>query len=63
MDRSHDHKEYIEMMRKVPPEDRLKKSFELTELARKLFLAGIKNRFPDVLPNRYSCSRIELLLE
>jgi hypothetical protein len=39
------------MMREIPPEDRLKKSFELTELTKELFLAGLKNRFPE-LPDR-----------
>jgi len=34
------------MMRKLSPEDRLKKSFELTELTKMLFIAGLKNRFP-----------------
>jgi hypothetical protein len=48
MNKSPDHKEYIKMMRKMYPEDRLRKSFEMTELSRKLFLAGLKNRFPNL---------------
>lgn len=48
MKKGPDHKEYIKMMRKVSPEDRLKKSFELTELTKNLFMAGLKNRFPDL---------------
>ena len=51
MKKSPDHKEYVRMMRKISPEDRLKKSFELTKLTRSLFLAGLKNRFPE-LPDR-----------
>ena len=39
MNKSPDHKEYIKMMRKLYPEDRLKKSFELTELTKYLFIA------------------------
>ena len=46
MKKSPDHKEYIKMMRRLSPQDRLKKSFELTELTKSLFLAGIKKRFP-----------------
>jgi hypothetical protein len=51
MKKSPDHKEYIRMMRKMSPEDRLRKAFELTELTKNLFLAGLKNRFPD-LPDK-----------
>ncbi|MEE8324764.1 MAG: hypothetical protein V3R31_03840 [Candidatus Humimicrobiaceae bacterium] len=43
-----DHKEYIKIMRKISPEDRLRKSFELNELTKKLFLTGLKNRFPEL---------------
>ena len=46
MNKSPDHREYIKMMRKLSPEDRLRKSFELTELTKRLFMAGLKNRFP-----------------
>ena len=45
---STDHKEYIKIMRKMSPEDRLRKCFELNELTKGLFLAGLKNRFPDL---------------
>lgn len=48
MNKSPDHKEYIKMLRNMSPEDRLRKSFELTELTKNLFLAGLKNRFPDL---------------
>jgi hypothetical protein len=46
MDRSADYKEYINMMRKLSSEERLKKSFELTKLTKKLFIKGLENRFP-----------------
>jgi hypothetical protein len=48
MNKSPDHIEYIRLMRKIPPEDKLKKSFELTELTKNLFLAGLKKRFPEL---------------
>jgi hypothetical protein len=51
MDKSPDHKEYIRMMRKMSPEDRLRKAFELTELTKDLFMAGLRHRFPD-LPDK-----------
>lgn len=42
-----DHKEYIKIMRRIAPEDRLRKCFELNELTKGLFMARLKNRFPD----------------
>lgn len=45
MKKSPDHKEYIRMMRRLSPQDRLMKSFELTELTKNLFLTGIKKVF------------------
>jgi len=41
------HKEYIKILRKMTPEQRLMKSFELTEFANLLFLTGLRNRFPE----------------
>lgn len=38
---------YIEILRKMTPEQRLKKAFELSEFTRKLFIQGIRKRFPD----------------
>jgi len=43
---SHNHKMYIEILSKMTPEQRLNKCFELTELAKNLFLNGLKKRFP-----------------
>ena len=40
-------KEYLEIIRNMPPENRLRKCFELNELTKQLFLTGLKNRFPD----------------
>ncbi|MBA7646024.1 hypothetical protein ES703_53785 [subsurface metagenome] len=42
------HREYIKIIRKLTPEERLKKCFELNELTKQLFLTGLKNRFPDL---------------
>lgn len=41
------HARYLEVLRSMTPEQRLKKAFELTELSRKLFLTGLRQRFPD----------------
>jgi hypothetical protein len=42
------HRMHIEALRRMTPEQRLKKAFELTELTRRLFLHGLRKRFPDM---------------
>jgi hypothetical protein len=42
-----DRKAYIKIIRKMSPEDRLKKCFELNELTKQLFLTGLRSKFPD----------------
>lgn len=41
------HARYIETLRRMTPEQRLMKAFELTEFARSLFVAGLRSRYPD----------------
>ncbi|MBI4331207.1 MAG: hypothetical protein HY673_08000 [Chloroflexi bacterium] len=41
------HKLYLEILRKMTPEQRLLKAFELTEFSRQLFLDGLRSRFPE----------------
>jgi hypothetical protein len=38
---------YLEALRRQSPEQRLLKAFELTDLSRELFRAGLRKRFPD----------------
>jgi hypothetical protein len=40
------HQIYLEALRRLTPEQRLLKAFELTDLSRELFRAGLKQRFP-----------------
>jgi len=42
------HKIYIQVLRRMPPEKRLMKAFELSEFARQLFIHGLRKRFPDL---------------
>ena len=42
------HKIYIETLRRMTPEERLLKAFELSEFGKELFLAGLRRRFPDL---------------
>lgn len=44
------HRMYVETLRRMTPEQRLLKSFELTELTRELLRAGIRERFPEAGP-------------
>jgi hypothetical protein len=39
---------YLQTLRRMTPEQRLLKAFELSALARDLFLHGLRRRFPDV---------------
>jgi len=42
------HKLYIEALRRMSPEQRLLKAFELSQFSRDLFLHGLRKRFPDL---------------
>ena len=41
------HQLYLEALRRMTPEQRLLKAFELTELSRQLLRAGVRRRFPE----------------
>lgn len=41
------HKLYIAALRKMTPEQRLLKAFELSEFSKQLFLHGLRKRFPE----------------
>jgi hypothetical protein len=53
------HKIYIQALRKMSPEKRLMKAFELSEFARQLFTHGLRKRFPDLEESAFK----KLLLE
>jgi len=40
------HKLYIQALRRMSPEARLLKSFELSQFTRELFIHGLRKRFP-----------------
>lgn len=42
------HRLYIAALRRMTPEARLLKAFELTEFTRELFVHGLRKRFPHV---------------
>jgi len=39
--------QYLEVLRRMTPEQRLLKAMELSELGKQLFLHGLRRRFPD----------------
>ncbi len=40
-------KRYIEVLRQMTPEQRLAKAMELSDLGKRLFLHGLRRRFPE----------------
>jgi hypothetical protein len=42
------HRHYIEVLRRMTPEQRLAKAFELSEMTKRLFREGLRERFPDL---------------
>jgi hypothetical protein len=41
------HRAYLRSLRRLAPEQRLLKAFELTDLSRRLFRDGLRARFPE----------------
>lgn len=42
------HRIYLDVLRRMTAEERLLKAFELTESTRQLFLAGLRQRHPEL---------------
>ena len=42
------HEIYIGALRRLTPAERLEKAFELSEFTRRLFIHGLRRRFPDL---------------
>lgn len=47
------HRQYMEVLRKMSPAERLLKAFELSEFAKQLFIHGLKRRFPDATEDEF----------
>jgi hypothetical protein len=54
---------YFEVLRSMSPTDRLMKAFELTEMTRTLFRAGLKRRFADKSENELHDIYVKELLK
>ncbi len=55
------HKEYIKILRKMTPEQRLSKALELSETARSLFRAGLRQGFPELSDDEFHRLYLERL--
>jgi hypothetical protein len=53
------HERYIQVLRRLTPEQRLLKAFELSAFAKALFVEGLRRRFPDLPEEEFK----RLLLE
>jgi DNA-binding PadR family transcriptional regulator len=51
------HARYLEILRRMTPEQRLRKAFELSEMGRELFRQGLSQRHPEL-----SSDDLEVLL-
>jgi hypothetical protein len=59
--RSSAHKIYIQVLRKMSPEKRLLKAFELSEFANQLFIHGLHKRFPNLPDEEFKKILLERL--
>ena len=55
------HRLYIETLRRMTPEQRLLKAFELTDFSRGLFRQGLRRRFPDLSEDDFQRLYLERL--
>ena len=53
------HQLYIQILRRMTPEQRLMKAFELSAMAKELFVHGLRRRFPQLGEEEFK----KLLLE
>jgi len=55
------HKIYIQVLRRMSPEKRLLKAFELSEFATELFIHGLRKRFPNLQEEEFKKIFLERL--
>jgi hypothetical protein len=47
------HKAYLRILRRMSPEQRLRKALELSEFSKQLFMHGLRRRFPDLTEDEF----------
>lgn len=55
------HKIYIRVLRRMSPESRLLKAFELSEFANQLFIQGLHSRYPELSEEKFKKILLERL--
>ena len=55
------HRAYLEVLRRMTPEQRIAKAFELSEMTRTLFRQGLRERFPDLPEDQFRALYLERL--
>ncbi|MEE8585971.1 MAG: hypothetical protein V3T83_14090 [Acidobacteriota bacterium] len=55
------HRIYIETLRRLSPEQKLAKAFELSDMSRRLFREGLRRRFPDLSDDEFQRLYLERL--
>jgi hypothetical protein len=48
------HRLYIEILRRMTPEKRLLKAFELSSFANQLFVHGLRKKYPDISAAKFT---------
>ena len=52
--KAQNHGLYIVILRRMTPEQRLRKAFELSEFSKQLFIHGLRRRFPEAGDEEFS---------
>ena len=55
------HQRYIEVLRRLSPEERLMQAFELSAFTRALFVHGLRRRFPHLSEEEFRRKLLERL--
>ena len=55
------HRAYLEVLRRMTPEKRLLKAFELSDMTKDLFRQGLRERFPDMPEEQFQALYLERL--
>jgi hypothetical protein len=56
-----DHRQYLEALSRMTPQQRVQKAFELSEMMRQLLMCGLRQRFPNATPEEFRRVLLEVL--
>ncbi len=55
------HRMYLEVLRRMTPEQRIAKAFELSDMTKELFRQGLRERFPALPEDQFHALYLERL--